>query len=199
MNNTTKTDNWTFIKQHAVIERAPDALTGIILLCCIWIVVVNMLVFLLLLFNRKSLKDFVTLQLLCLSMTDFLVGATAIPVTMTYYITSAFPSAKTCAGIMFGYIVAQLASLFHVFSICLHRFVTIKYQRHSSHNSGERMVKRILYHFLAVWISATILVGIPFFRYVKFAQNLEECSSRGKLFEEFYCNECMFPRPKTWC
>ena len=152
MNNTTKTENWTFIKQHSVIERAPESLIGIILLCCIWIVVVNILVFLLLLFNRKSLKHFVTLQLLCLSMTDFLVGATAIPVAMTYYITSAFPSAKTCAGIMFGYIVAQLASLFHVFAICLHRFVTIKYKISSSHNSGEGMVKRILYHILVVWI-----------------------------------------------
>ena len=176
MDNITQIDNMTVIKQREVTEGASNVLIGFILLCCVWIVVVNSLTFLCLFLNRKSLKHFVTLQLLSLSMTDIVVGLTAIPGILTYYITSAFSSAEICAGIMYGYIVAQVASLFHVFAICLHRFITIKYHKFNSHTNGEGMLKRILYHILIVWISAIILVAIPVIRYAKFGYRLEECS-----------------------
>ena len=171
MNNITQIE-----KQRAVTERSSNALISFILFCCVWIVVINSLTCLCLFFNRKSLKHFSTLQLLSLSITDIIVGLTAIPGTLTYYITSAFLLAEICAGIWYGYMVAQVASLFHVFAICLHRFITIKYHRYNSHKNGEGMLKRILYHILMDWISAIILVAIPVFRYAKFGHSLEECS-----------------------
>ena len=109
MNNTTDTDNMTVIKRHAITEQATKALIAFILLCCICIVGINALVALVCIclhFNRHSLKHFVNLQLLSLSMTYIHVGITAIPATLTYYITSTFPSAGICAGIMYAYIAA---------------------------------------------------------------------------------------------
>ena len=147
----------------------------------------NTLTFLCLFFNRKTLKQFVTLQLLALSLTDILVGLSAIPLTLTFYGTSAFSSGTICAGIMYGYVVAQVASLFHVFAICLHRFITIKYHRFNSQQNGEGMLKRILWHIVIVWFSAISLSAIPFLRFAKFGNNIEECSL-NTLFGDNYLN-----------
>ena len=185
MENTTHIEITTVTRQYSVTERA--TLISFLLLCCVWIVAVNTLTFLCLFFNRKTLKQFVTLQLLGLSLTDILVGLSAIPLTLTFYGTSAFSSGTICAGIMYGYVVAQVASLFHVFAICLHRFITIKYHRFNSQQYGEGMLKRILWHIVIVWFSAISLSAIPFLRFAKFGNNIEECSL-NTLFGDNYLN-----------
>ena len=92
---------------HFETKTSQGILVLILLLVCIWILVINALIFVCLLVSRHSLKTFVNIQMLSFSLTDMFVGICAIPVTLTYQITTAFPYFEACAGIFYGYSISQ--------------------------------------------------------------------------------------------
>ena len=169
------------------IEKAPGIIIIVLLVCCVWIVTVNAMVFICVLLNRYSLRKFVYMQLLSLSITDMVVGLSAITPTLTYYRPTVFAYTKTCAGIMFAYLCAQVATLFHAFGICLHRLITVKYYSGRTKSSKMGMTKRMLFQLLLIWVGSISLIAAPFGRYGQFSKPILVCSL-NTLFGTNYLN-----------
>lgn len=159
-------------------EAVPSGgiLIAFLLLVCIWIIVINALVFTCLLMSRHALKNFVNIQMLSFSLTDFFVGVCAIPVTLTYQITTAFPYFEACAGIFYGYCISQTANLLHAFGICIHRIVIIKRCAGRKETNPDSMLMTLLLQILMIWVLSVFLVSIPFGLYGRFGEQLNECS-----------------------
>ena len=159
-------------------EAAPSGgiLIVFLLLVCIWIIVINALVFTCLLMSRHALKSFVNIQMLSFSLTDLFVGVCAIPVTLTYQITTAFPYFEACAGIFYGYSISQTANLLHAFGICIHRIVIIKRCAGRKETNPESMLRTLFLQILMIWVLSVFIVSIPFGLYGRFGGELNECS-----------------------
>ena len=173
MPNITNGYNTTGVINKNGKETSPEVVITSILLCCSWIISINCLVFVCLVLNRRAMKTFVNLQLLSFSITDIFVGITAIPESLTYYIT---PNTEVCFVIMYGYMVAQAATLFHAFGICLHRYITVKYRKLHAKKKDKGQLKRIILHVGVIWCLVIVLVAIPFASYARFDHSIAECS-----------------------
>ena len=191
-----ETNNITLVPNETILsiptpEPAPILLTTVMLLFCFWITVVNALVLVCLLTSKHALRNFVTIQILGFSITDMLVGISAVPLTLTLQITRAFPYFEACAGIFYAYCTSQAANLLHAFAICIHRIVTIK--RRSVLNKGQTNLAyvKVLLQIVCIWIVSAVVVAIPFALYGRFGERIRECSFNG-LFEEKYINALAF-------
>ena len=182
MQNITVGYNTTDGTNYEGTKTKPEAVIIIIILCCAWIILINCLVFVCLILHRSAMKSFVNLQLLSFSITDILVGITAIPGSLTYYIT---PNIEVCSVIMCAYFVAQTATLYHAFVICLHRYITVKYRHIHTKKKCKGQLKRIITHVIVIWLSSIVLVAIPVACYARFDQSITECSLNG-LFKDNY-------------
>ena len=145
----------------------------LILLCCTWIIIINSLVLVCLVLNKDAMHQFINMQLLGLSITDILVGITAIPMSLTHYITQ---NTVLCSAIINGYLVAQTATLYHAFGICFHRYITVKYRKSKTTRQCKGQLKRIIFHVAAIWCFVIGLVVIPCACYTKFDNSITECS-----------------------
>ena len=137
--------------------------------------------------SRHALKSFVNIQMLSFSLTDLFVGVCAIPVTLTYQITIAFPYFEACAGIFYGYCISQTANLLHAFGICIHRIVIIKRCAGRKETNPDSMLRTLFLQILMIWILSVFLVSIPFGLYGRFGGKLNECSL-NTLFGDNYIN-----------
>ena len=104
---TNASVSMTFNSTNELVEQAQRPLVVFLILLSIWIIVVNALVFICLIISRSALSAFINLQMLSFSLTDIFVGVSAMTVTLTYQITSAFPYVEACAGIFYVYCVSQ--------------------------------------------------------------------------------------------
>ena len=158
-------------------ETGPAVVVIVVQLCCAWIILINGAVFACLVIHRRAMKTFVNLQLLSFSITDILVGISAILGSLTYHnITT---NIWICSVITYMYLVAQAATLFHAFGICLHRFITVKYRHLHRKKENKGRLKRIMIHVIAIWLLSIVLVAIPFACFARFDQSLNECSANG--------------------
>ena len=108
---------------HNVIETSVQRsifLNNIVILISIWTVLVNGLVFVCLVSSRNILKHNVNVQLLSLSLTDMLVGITMISPVLAA-IPNLFSRSEPCSFLLYMYFVAQAATIYHTFLICVHR------------------------------------------------------------------------------
>lgn len=188
MNNLTSSKivwNSTFFET----EVSPGILVITLLLVCIWIVAINALVFVCLLMSRHALKNFVNIQMLSFSLTDMFVGVCAIPVILTYQITTAFPYFEACAGIFYGYCISQAANLFHAFGICIHRIVIIRRCAGRKETNPKSMLRKLFLQIASVWVLSVILVSIPFGLFGQFGLKLDECSL-NTIFADNYIYFC---------
>ena len=185
---TLRNDSLPFVLPNAsssASETTRNGLTIILLSFALLIIAVNALVFVCFLMNRNDFKNFVTVQILGFSITDMLVGLAAIPVILTFQLTTAFPYYETCAAVMYVYCFAQVASLFHAFGICIHRLVIIKRCVVKRDAQPKRMYKIILLQILLVWVVSALVVSVPFLLYGKSGDMANECSLNA-LFGEKY-------------
>ena len=185
MLNSTKATTLNYGKE--TLEKAPGFLIIFLFICCAWIVIVNALVFASLVQNKRALKQFVNMQLLSLSMTDMLVGCSAITLILTFYKPAAFAHFGICIGIMYSYQTAQSATLFHAFGICIHRLITVKFYASGTQIFKITKTKRMLFQILIVWIVSIGLVAAPFSRYAEFGTSIKVCSL-NTLFASNYKN-----------
>ena len=183
MPNISEEYNKTTWTNEAVEETAPEIVITFMLLWCAWIILINALVIVCLILHRRAMKTFVNLQLLSFSITDMLVGITAIPESLTNYIT---PSIEICSTIIYGYIVAQTATLFHAFGICLHRYITVKYRRLHAKRKDKGQLKRIIIHVSVIWCLSVVLVAIPVVCYARFNHFIAECSLKTVFGENYF-------------
>ena len=167
------------------LEKAPTMLTAVLITTSLWIMIINLLVFSCLITSRSAKKSFVNLQLLSLSVTDMLVGAFSIPVTLTFKITGSFPTYGVCASLFYLYIVSQAATLNHALIICVHRLITVK-RKHRNLDIRPKYLSVFL-QVLSVWIMSFVVISIPFILYGRFGETLSFCSL-NTLFGDNYTN-----------
>ena len=127
------------------------------------------------------------IQMLSFSLTDMLVGFSAMAAILGYHVPSAFTRYAACAGLFYGYCVAQTANLFHAFGICLHRIITIKGCAGQRETTPNSVLKTLLFHLSVIWTVSLFIVSIPFGVYGQFDKQLSECSLNS-LFGEKYIN-----------
>ena len=184
MFNSTAPTNTSNIATVA-IQTGPSALIIVLMSVSIWIVLANALVLTCLVVSRHALTNFVNLQIMTFSVTDTLVGLSAIPVTMTFKIVMSFPYFWPCASVLYGYSVAQAATLYHAFVICIHRLMTIKRCTGRLETNPRRMYRTLLIQISIPWIEALIIVAIPFLVFGKHDAILPGCSL-NTVFEDNY-------------
>ena len=182
MTNLTDGYNLTIQMNDILKETHAEVLVTIMIMCCIWIILVNSAVFVCLILHRHDMKTFVNMQLLSFSITDIFVGMSAIPGSLTLYIT---PSIEVCTFIMYTYFVAQTATLYHAFGICVHRYVTVKYRQLHAKRKQKGQLKRVIIHVIVIWLLSIGLVVIPVASFATFDQSITECSL-NTIFQENY-------------
>ena len=159
----------------SVTEPPPMFLIACLMTFALWITIVNALVLACLLMSKHALKSFVNIQILSFCVSDMIVGILAIPLTLTFQITSAFPYVEACASVFYVYSTAQTANLFHAFGICIYRLVTIK-RRSGTVMTQSKRFKQLLYQILFTWIGSAFLVAWPYGAFARFGKILTECS-----------------------
>ena len=180
-----RTFQFSTVNNSTVVPERSTIIVIAMLAVSVWIITINALVFTCLVISRKTLKNFVNIQMLSFSLTDMFVGVCAIPVTLTYQITAAFPSFEVCAGIFYCYCLSQSANLFHGCAICLHRIVIIKRCAGRKEANPKSMLKTLLFQISFIWIVSVLLVAVPFGLFGRFGDIIGECSLNS-LFEDNY-------------
>ena len=161
-------------------------LTCILFIVDMLIISVNMFVVVCLIVNIKPLSNnFVNIQILSFSITDMIVGITAIPVVLSFKITASFPYYEVCAAVMFLYCCAQAANLVHTFVICVHRLIIIKRWAFCNETHPKKVGKTILIQILFIWFVSGLICSVPFFIYGRSGYIIRECSLNN-LFGENY-------------
>ena len=182
MTNLTDEYNLSIQMNDILKETQSEVLVIIMIMCCIWIILVNSVVFVCLILHRHAMKTFVNMQLLSFSITDIFVGISAIPGSLTLYIT---PSIEVCTFIMYTYFVAQTATLYHAFGLCIHRYVTVKYRQLHTKRKQKGQLRRVIIHVIVIWLLSIGLVVIPVSSFATFDQSITECSL-NTIFQENY-------------
>ena len=174
-----------------VIPSGPSVLTIILMAISAWIVLANTLILMCLVVSRKALKNFVNLQIMSFSVTDTLVGLAAIPTALTYKLAFSLTDVGPCALVLCSYSVAQAATLYHAFVICIHRLITIKRCTGRSESNPRNMYKTLLIQVSIPWIESLLVVSLSFALFAKFGKTLPVCSL-NTLFEENYIHVMTF-------
>ena len=170
-----------------VITAGPSPLIISLYFLGSWIILSNGLILLCLVLNRYALKNFVNLQILSLSVTDTLVGVSVIPVTASFHIVKSFSNFGVCSLILYGYGVAQHATMHHAFAICIYRLVTIIRCRGRPEVNPRGMYKTLLMQVAFPWIESLVVVSIPYFVFGK-PNNIIKVCSMNAVFVEDYIN-----------
>ena len=185
MANDTKS-NFTSNFTNVQLEKAPTILTAVLITTGFWIIVINVLVFSCLITSRSAKKSYVNLQLLSLSVTDMLVGAFSIPVTLTFKITGSFPTYGVCASLFYLYVASQAATLNHALVICVRRLITVKRKTHNNFVIKSKYLSVFL-EIVFVWTVSFVIISIPFLAYGRFGERLSSCSL-NTLFADNYAS-----------
>ena len=137
-----------------------------------WIIVANSFVLICLVTSRNALKNNVNVQLLSLSLTDLLVGITAIPgiVFPTVFQNTKY---ETCAFMIYMYFFAQSATLCHTLLICVNRLRSIKRKVNINDSTFIKHVMQIL----AVWGLCLLFYVIHFLSFARFGETVKHCST----------------------
>ena len=126
-----------------------------------------------------ALKTNVSVQLLCLSLTDLLVGIITIP---TALVPTAALKYESCAILVYMYFLAQSATLCHTLLICVNRLLTIK-RKTSIHENNNKTLKTIFIQIMAVWTGCILFFSIHFLAFARFGETITQCSTIH-LFED---------------
>ena len=140
----------------------------------LWTVLANGLVFVCLVSSRNVLKNNVNVQLLSLSLTDMLVGISMISPVMAS-IPNLFSESEPCSVILYLYFVAQAATLYHTFLICVHRLRIIRRKSNANH-SNEIFLKAFLLQICAIWIGCLLYCSIHLLAFVPFGTTVSKCA-----------------------
>ena len=168
-------------KFDARFFSAPLWLVIVMLIIAAWIIVANGLVFLCLVTSRNVLKNNVNVQLLGLSLTDTLVGIITVPLSL---MPKMMPNSKyeTCAFLLYLYLLAQSATLFHTLLICVNRLLTIR-RRSSVNANTSGTFRTILMQIFAIWGCCLLGFVIHYIAFARFGATVPQCSTT-RLFED---------------
>ena len=150
--------------------NVPVWLVIVMLSISAWIIIANGLVFVCLVSSRNALKNNVNVQLLSLSLTDMLVGITTIPGVLKS-IPKFYSNYELCAVVLYLYMVAQTATLYHTLLICMHRLLAIKGK------TNHANFKAVLWQTIVVWFGSLLFYTIHFLTFARFGETgLVQCS-----------------------
>ena len=167
-------------------EKASIALIISVYFVCCWVLVTNSLVLMCVVFNRRAVKTFINLQILSLSITDFLEGLSFIPVVMMFQNPAALLTFWSCAVFLYSYLTAQFASILHALSICIYRLLTLMRRRGNSEISPFGMYKKLFIQVAALWVGCLVFVLIVFVSFGKYRDSNIRTCSLDELFQQNY-------------
>ena len=150
-------------------------------LCLIWAICINCVVVSAILANKKRQWPVFARLILCTSACDLFVAVSCVPVLVNISILSITHFAG-CLIIYFFFFMGQLASLFHILGICVHRTLAIKTIL-SKRNSSDRNFAIVLAS--CAWVVAAVVGMIPFIPLLNSSNELRTCST-GQLFGNQY-------------
>ena len=150
----------------------------------LWTVFANGLVFVCLVSSRNVLKNNVNVQLLSLSLTDMLVGISMISPVLAS-IPNLFSRSEPCSVILYLYFVAQAATLYHTFLICVHRLLVIRRKSNANH-SNKISLKAFLLQISAIWVGCLLYCSIHLLAFVPLGTTVSKCALAGHLFGDDY-------------
>lgn len=161
-------------------------ITGGMFITCMWIILSNILVVFCFIAGKEIKKNLLNLHILSLSFTDILVGFSALIMTLNYQKPILFSSYGPCLMLFIFYIVAQVASVYHTFGICLHRFITV-HCRLKSPQFYQGITKRnTMIQVGLVWVMSAIFAMIPFFAFGKWTSSVHICSIENLLHDKYF-------------
>ena len=166
------------------IGNAPRALFISFFVVSCWDVLTNGLVLLCLVFNRHALKKIAILQILSISVTDTLLGATFIILVTSFDNTKEY-SFWSCSMLWYPYVTATFTSIYHTLSVCIHRLLSIKRMRGTSEMISSKMYKKVVIQIAVPWAIGLIFVGIVFLSFGNRRETIKECSLTA-LFDDNY-------------
>ena len=166
------------------IGNAPRALFISLYVVSCWDVLTNGLVLLCIVFNRHALKKIAILQILTLSVTDTLLGATFITLVTSFDRTKEY-SFWSCSMLWYPYVTATFTSIYHTLSVCIHRLLSIKRMSGNSEINSSKMYKRVVIQIAVPWAIGFIFVGIVFLSFGNRRVTIKECSLTA-LFDDNY-------------
>ena len=163
-------------------DNASPIFAGFSITLSVWIIVFNSFVVLRLLKNKQRLiQNTFTLQILTLSVSDFFVGLTTLPVYVTGFTSDV--SYEHCLYRFVILLSAQAVEQFHIFGICINR-VSVIYQLTTPRKiSGNRGVVAI--YLLVNWVVFLAIYSVPFGIWGKYRHTLTICSL-NELFQDNY-------------
>ncbi|KAL4238393.1 hypothetical protein ACF0H5_003102 [Mactra antiquata] len=175
-NNST---NVTTVTAH---EHMPASVVSLIYVEGFAIVALNLAVLLILVARKKNFPSVYRVQLLCLAVNDMLVGVGDFLLCLVDepYIKNRY---SNCAIVLVFTLVAQSASLYNIFGICIHRFLLLK---RCNQNSFTWKHCYTIGCTILAWTLGTSLCFIPFIPYHKTEEytNINYCSLPTMLKED---------------
>ena len=181
VSNVTKSSNTSLIAEEASIW----IILGVYFVCC-WVLVTNSIVLMCLVYNRRAVKRFINLQILSLSITDFLEGLSFIPVVMMFQNPVALLTFWSCAVFLYSYLTAQFASILHAFSICIYRLLTLRRQPSNYETNPLGMYKKIFIQVVSLWAGCLVFVLVIFVSFGQYHESDMTTCSLDELLKENY-------------
>jgi len=146
-------------------------------LCIIWAICINCVVVSAILANKKRKWPIFARLILCTSACDLFVAVSCVPVLVNSSI-STIRHFTGCLIMFYFFFMGQLASLFHILGICVHRTLTIKTILRKR-NVSDRNFAIILAS--CAWIVAAVVGMFPLIPLFSASNEFSACQA-GHLF-----------------
>ena len=188
--NVTELNETLTVSNVTVTETLPAKasvwiILGVYFVCC-WVLMTNSIVLMCLMYNRQAVKRFINLQILSLSVTDFLEGLSFIPVVMMFQNPAALLTFWSCAVFLYSYLSAQFASILHALSICIYRLLTLRRQGTTYEANPIGMYKKLFIQVVSLWVGCLLFVLIIFVSFGQYDESTMTTCSLDVLLKENY-------------
>lgn len=174
-NTTNPTKGFSLFTNGTLPEEGNTTVTIFLLILCTWIFLANLFVSLVFLCNRRRMRNVSATQMLSLSVTDLQVGLSSVIMSSTYFCSGSFLTYNACAFVFFYYFMSQFASMYHTFTICLHRFIRICFRRTMTVGNTDSRI-HLLLPVMLIWIASGIMAAIQFILFPIHETTLSVCS-----------------------
>ena len=153
-------------------DGVSDAVVVSSLIVALWILLANSTIAVCFIINRKIKWPTFSTQVLCLSITDIVVGLGSLPLTILPLICKTI-SYRYCSLIFFIFFASQCASLYQIFGICVHRcIITNKASRINEQRSDFRVPLALV---LSSWTLSSVVNSLLLFLYGRTDATVMQC------------------------
>ena len=169
-------------------DNASPLFAFLSMMLSLWIIASNLFMLICFVKHRNNLiRSTFTMQILTLSVSDFLVGLSTLPIYVTG-ITS-MVSYELCVFQFVVFISAQAVVLYHIFGICITRLFVV-----CQLTSPSKMSKKsghIALYLVISWVVTLGIFSVPFGTWGKYRHRITICSL-NEMFQDNYKHYTMY-------